>query len=200
MATTKVGLFDEFTQADRAVQVLVGSGFSAEDISLLTHDSNAEAGSTGGVKGNAPVVEAGGILSELGNIIRGRLTVVVPAIGLLVAVGPLASALARTTLGTPACGLLEALTAIGISEAYGGDYADGVRRGGTLVAVRTTDRLADRAEDILKIHKAVDMQKRAARWRHGGWVTFTPQADPFSFEERTREHEIAGTEHQVYPR
>ena len=196
MATTIVGLFDGITQADCAVRVLVGSGFNSEDISILTHDSNGEAGSTGGVKRNESVTGGGGILSELGNIIHGRLTVVVPAIGLLVATGPLATTLARTTLGTPACGLLEALTAIGILEEHGGYYAEGVRRGGTLVAVRTADRLADRAEDIMKIHKAVNMQKRMAQWQHSGWVTFTPEAKPFSLEEAARERAIAGTEHK----
>jgi hypothetical protein len=195
MATTIAGLFDGFTQADHAVRVLVGSGFSSDDISILIHTNRGAPVSTGVEKGNKPAAGDNAVHHELGNIIVGRLTLLVPAMGLLGAAGPLVTALARTTLNAPSCGLLDALTAIGIAEEHVGYYAEGVRRGGIFIAVRTSDRMADRAEDIMAIHKVADMQKQTARWRQSGWVNFTPETKPLSTEEMARECEIASTEH-----
>lgn len=195
MATTVAGLFDEFTQADHAVRVLVGSGFSSDDISILIHRNRGAPVSTGVEKGNKLAARDNAVHYELGSSTIGRLTLQVPAIGLLGAAGPLATALAGTTLNTPSYELIDALTAIGIAEEYVGYYAEGVRRGGTFIAVRTSDRMADRAKDIMMIHKVADMQKRTARWRQSGWVNFTPETKPFSTEEMARECEIASMEH-----
>ena len=48
-------------------------------------------------------------------------------------------------------------------------YAEGVRRGGTVVSVRTTDADYDRALEILDAEGAVNMDEREAAWRSEGW-------------------------------
>jgi hypothetical protein len=60
-------------------------------------------------------------------------------------------------------------------------YAEGVQRGGILVAVATDDYDAERAADIMYRHGAVDIQRRAEEWRSAGWEL---GAGPDSAEDR----------------
>jgi len=48
-------------------------------------------------------------------------------------------------------------------------YAEGVRRGGTLLAVTAANYLADQAEDVLLLHGAVDLRQRTIRRQQQGW-------------------------------
>ena len=48
-------------------------------------------------------------------------------------------------------------------------YAEGTRRGGTLVAVNSPDDRIERAVDILQAHHAVDIDRKAEEWRQSGW-------------------------------
>ena len=89
------------------------------------------------------------------------------ASGLCIAIGPIATALTGAGIGAAAGGLIGGLTKAGVSENHAEYYAEGVRRGGVLVTVRTTDALAERAADILDIAGATDVDERAAEWRSG---------------------------------
>src|SRR5690348_14310028 len=44
-------------------------------------------------------------------------------------------------------------------------YEEGVRRGGTFVAVNAPEDRIDRAVDIMMAHHPVDIERRAAEWR-----------------------------------
>jgi hypothetical protein len=48
-------------------------------------------------------------------------------------------------------------------------YAEGLRRGGTIVSVRTTETDYDRALEILDAEGAVNLEEREATWRSEGW-------------------------------
>ena len=50
-------------------------------------------------------------------------------------------------------------------------YAEGLRRGGYLVTVRTNDAHYERALDILDDEGTIDIDERAASWRNEGWTT-----------------------------
>jgi len=49
-------------------------------------------------------------------------------------------------------------------------YAEGLRRGGFLVTVTTTDALHESALDILDDEGTIDMDERAESWRSEGWT------------------------------
>jgi uncharacterized protein (TIGR02271 family) len=53
---------------------------------------------------------------------------------------------------------------------YADYYAEGTRRGGTLVTATTPDNLSDRARDIMRDHHAIDVDERAEQWRNSGWT------------------------------
>jgi uncharacterized protein (TIGR02271 family) len=53
---------------------------------------------------------------------------------------------------------------------YADYYAEGTRRGGTLVTAAAPDNLAERAADIMRDHNAIDVDERAEQWRNSGWT------------------------------
>ena len=75
-------------------------------------------------------------------------------------------------VGAVVGGLVGALVEAGIPREHADIYAEAVRRGGTLVTVRTDDCLRDRVSDILNRHSPVDIEERAERWRQAGWTGF----------------------------
>ena len=53
-------------------------------------------------------------------------------------------------------------------------YAEGLRRGGTMVSVRTSDTDVDSTIAILEQHGSVDLDERETQWRSEGWSAETP--------------------------
>jgi hypothetical protein len=52
-------------------------------------------------------------------------------------------------------------------------YAEGIRRGGTLVSVETSDTL--HAEDIMNRYGSTNIHERISLWRQAGWKGFKPE-------------------------
>ena len=63
----------------------------------------------------------------------------IPGLGPVVAAGWLASTALGAAVGGAAGGLIGALTAAGVSKEDADIYAEGIRRGGTLVTARVPD-------------------------------------------------------------
>lgn len=71
-----------------------------------------------------------------------------------------------------------------------GEYAEGVRRGGTLVIVETSDEEVPRAEEIINRHGPVDIQERSERWKEGGWTRFAQDRRTMAAGEVERKREM----------
>jgi hypothetical protein len=56
---------------------------------------------------------------------------------------------------------------------------ESVRRGGTMVTVRTRDEDAGRVAALLESHKPIDPVVRGAEYRKTGWQTFDEKAPPY---------------------
>jgi hypothetical protein len=82
---------------------------------------------------------------------------------------------------------------LGLSEEEAGYYAEGVRRGGTLLTVTTTENMTNRVMDVLDRHNAVDIEERATAWRETGWSAYDPDARPYDVDEIERERARYGT-------
>ena len=91
----------------------------------------------------------GAALGGAAGLLAGLGAFVLPGIGAVVAAGWLASALAGAVAGGAAGGVVGALIEAGISENDAAGYAEGVRRGGTLVTVRVMSQDRDFYQDIL---------------------------------------------------
>ena len=143
--------------------------------------SNAAAGAvTGGVVGGA----AGLAASLMG--------LAIPGIGPIIAAGPIVSLLTGAGVGAVAGGLIGGLTDMGVSRGDAEYYAEAVRRGGALVTVRADDARAERAAEIMRNHGAVDIERRAERWRERGWTGFDEKAQPYTAADLAREEDLYG--------
>ncbi|MBS7696522.1 MULTISPECIES: general stress protein [unclassified Chelatococcus] len=196
MKTTVSALFDDYSTATEAVRDLERSGIPTDDISIIANksdrlddadDSDAaeDAGIGAGV--GAAVGGVGGLLTGLG-------IMAIPGVGPVVAAGWLAAtgvgALAGAAVGGAAGGLIGSMTSAGIPERDANLYAEGVRRGGSLVTARVEESMAAEARTILERRNAVDLTKRERVYREAGWSRFDEAAPPFTPEEIRRERDL----------
>ncbi|GJE43443.1 hypothetical protein AEGHOMDF_2622 [Methylobacterium soli] len=86
------------------------------------------------------------------------------------AAGWLVATVTGAGVGAATGGLLGGLTGAGLSEHEAETYAEGVRRGGTLVTVRADEARSDRVLAILDQHGSIDLDERAENWRSQGWT------------------------------
>jgi uncharacterized protein (TIGR02271 family) len=196
MARTIVGVFDGREEAQRVVQELVDSGYSRDDISLMMRDTRRdtrEARPTGEKREDRAAESAGigALLGGAGGLLVGLGALAIPGIGPLVAAGPLAAALAGAGVGAGLGALVGALVGMGIPEEEAQHYSEAIRRGGVLVAVRSSDDMTERAVSIMERHNPIDIERRAAEWRAEGW---TP-SEITAREQRTVETQQPITSH-----
>lgn len=91
----------------------------------------------------------GAALGGAAGLVAGVGAFVLPGIGTVIAAGWLAGALAGAVAGGAAGGVVGAMIEAGISDNDAADYAEGVRRGGTLVTIRVMSKDREFYEDIL---------------------------------------------------
>lgn len=173
---TVVALYDKLSDAHEALRELTEAGVNRDDISLLAADPDKTAGvelEKMKAKEAGPASEGaviGGVIGGLAGLVLGLSALTIPGLGPIIAAGPLASMLVGAGIGAAGGGLLGALVGWGVPETEAGYYTEAVRRGSTLVAVRTPEADVPRIVDILSRHNLVDLQQRVTYWRQQGWV------------------------------
>ena len=85
--------------------------------------------------------------------------------------------------------MIGALTDYGVSEEDAHLYSEAVRRGSTLVTVRTDDARAAKAEAILDANRPVNTRERREAYTSAGWSKYDPSAKGFTAEEIRQERE-----------
>ena len=190
MSQIAAALYDSYDAAVSAVNTLEGYGIPPADISIVVNnvdDRYAEkrptntAGDAGKGAGIGAVVGgAGGLLTGLGLL-------AIPGVGPVVAAGWLvataAGAVTGGVVGGAVGGLVGSLTQAGVPEHDANFYAEGVRRGCTLVTVRVDDVRAATVREILQRYKWVDPTVRGAVYREAGWNSFDENAPPYTAEQ-----------------
>ena len=160
MTVTISRLYDNHNDAQQAVRRLESAGVPHSDISIVANNSdswfNADkkvdrdrdgvddraegAGKGAGI--GAGVGGTAGLLAGLGLL-------AIPGLGPVVAAGWLAATAVGAAAGAATGGIVGALTEAGVSEEDAHSYAEGVRRGGTLVSARVADADRSRLDSIL---------------------------------------------------
>ena len=209
MAKTVVGLFDDFTEAQSVVQDLANAGFRRDDISIAANQtasgytgdtlSGTDASGSGHAVGKDAGIGAG--IGGVAGLLVGLGALAIPGIGPILAAGPLAAALGVTAgstvtgaiVGGVVGGLVGALTHIGVPKEHAEYYAEGVRRGGTLVTVNAPDNQAEQAVDIMNGHGAVDIDERGTSYKTAGYTGYTETAPAYTHEDITRERSLYGS-------
>jgi hypothetical protein len=215
--TTVVALFDRFEAGRAAIADIINAGTPRDRISLLANDSRA---THPGLIGNPafareqvfeesdaqPAAVTGaevgmGVGSALG-LLAGIGTLAIPGIGPLIAAGIWATVGVGAVGGGVIGGAIGAMTQHGISDKDAHLYAEGLRRGGTLVTVKATEAAYDDIARIFKAHGAVDVEKRRAAWVAEGWMSFDPDAGELAHDHvealrlATEDH-VVDHHHQV---
>lgn len=130
----------------------------------------------------------GATAGGLAGLLTGLGLLAIPGVGPVVAAGWLVATAVGAAAGGTAGGILGALTKAGTNEDDARLYAEGVRRGGTLVSARVPDADRTKYEAVLD-RSAINMRDRSAAWRKSGWQTFDPQAAPYTADQVRRERE-----------
>lgn len=185
---TITGLFDTHDQAAEAVRELRDLGVRSADISIIAN--NAQGYTVGDEDDLAESATAGAgigaLLGGAGGLLAGLGTLVIPGVGPVVAGGWLIAtavgAVAGAAFGGVTGGLISALTEAGVGEAEAHVYAEGVRRGGTLLTARVDDATAAEAETILHTHR-VDPAARRGDYEREGWTGFDEDAPAYTPDE-----------------
>lgn len=157
---------------------LTGGGTSPADPADPT-DTNPEAGGKRGAVAGTLLGGGAGLLAGIGAL-------AIPGVGPVVAAGWLIATLTGAGVGAAGGSLIGSLTGSGVSHDEANVYAEGVKRGGSLVTVRTDEANASRVEGILQRHGSADWQQRRASYGN----------DWSRFEENTSER-MAGTSTSV---
>lgn len=181
-------LYDTYDDASLAVADLERNGIPRSEISIIANNSegwysekpvsNTRAGADIG----AAVGGALGLLAGVGLL-------AIPGLGPVVAAGWAASTIAGAVAGGVAGGVIGALTEAGVSREDAEIYAEGVRRGGTIVIARVPDADYARCEAILD-RAAVDIRGRSAAWQRAGWSRFDPGAPNYTADEIRSERDL----------
>ena len=192
---TITALFDTYDHAASAVRAIRDAGIPSGDISMIANnvagelDADVDAGEGAAAGAGVGAVAGGGA-----GLLAGLGAVAIPGIGPVIAGGWLLAtavgALAGAAVGGAAGGLLGALANAGVPEEEAHVYAEGVRRGGTLVSVRADDSRADSIAAILSHAEGVDIDARKADYIAEGWRGFDEEAPAYS-EEQIRDYRTA---------
>jgi hypothetical protein len=208
MTATISRLYDDYATASQAVRQLESAGISHGDISLVasnadnwyTGDRGKEAGASrrvdrdrDGVDDRAEGAAAGGgigaAVGGTAGLLAGLGLLAIPGLGPVVAAGWLAATAAGAAAGGATGGIIGALSQSGIGEDDAHVYAEGIRRGGTLVTVRVPESDKARVEAILD-RSAVDIRDRGAAYRKSGWKKFDPNAPAYTADQVRKEREL----------
>jgi hypothetical protein len=115
----------------------------------------------------------------------------IPGLGPVVAAGWLAATAVGAAAGAATGGIVGALTEAGVSKDDAPLYAEGVRRGGTLVSARVPDADRARLESILN-QSSVDLRDRSSAWKKTGWRGYDPSSQPYSADQVQKERQLYG--------
>lgn len=184
--TTVTGLFDNYYDAKFAVEQLEDAGIPSDDITIISRTRDGrrvEAQDDNTAEGAAAGAGVGAVAGGTGGLLAGLGIVAIPGVGPVVAAGwliaTLVGAAGGAVVGGAAGGIVGALTRSGISEDDANVYAEGVRRGGSLVIARVAgDRVAV-ANEILDRIPRIDIPDRRAFYDEQGWKRFDERLGPY---------------------
>jgi hypothetical protein len=224
MQVTIARLYETYPAAVRVVDALLIAGVPAQDISLISNNSDnwfdpsttnakvveskptdikpsaaqpsdvksdptksatpdAAGASSDRVEGGLVGAAIGAIAATAGTAIGTLAMLAIPGVGPVVGAGWLLGFLvAGAAVGGVTGGLLGALASAGVNEADAAVYAEGVRRGGSVVAARISPANVPKVESVME-EGAVNIAERRADFRRSGWQTFDPAAPPYSADQ-----------------
>ena len=199
MTKTIVALYDHRSDAETASRDLQAAGFESSAIEILSH-GDLIGGSWGSGSSMTDTTTTGDTsLGAAGGMARTDLSTgyvaspnTVPGSGMGTGIGTGTTATGTTgytgsTTGTGSGGMLTRLAGWGVPNQDAQVYAEGVRRGGSLLKVRLDEDDVDRAMEVLERGNVVDVEARGSAYRESGWTGYDETAD--YYDDRSAEEE-----------
>ncbi|HZL01018.1 MAG TPA: general stress protein [Caulobacteraceae bacterium] len=193
MTRTVTRLFDNYADAQAAVTRLEAMGVPHADISIVASNADGRHGDAadGAARDAGKGASIGAVAGGAGGLLAGLGLLAIPGLGPVVAAGWLVStavgAVAGAAAGGATGGVVGALTHAGVKESDAHVYAEGVRRGGTLVSAKVDDARYSQAEAALAEAKGVDAAERGAAYRTSGWTAFDENAPAYTADQVVEE-------------
>jgi hypothetical protein len=176
--------YETYPQAEQAVRALKSAGVDSSDISLVANHKasepyfkNTEAEAVATDAGVGAAIGGGvGLLAGLAGL-------AIPGVGPVLGAGWLMTTLLGAIAGTATGGFVGALTETGVTEEDAHVYAEAVRRGGTVLTVRST--LGDEITlEALNNANPIDPRAKRADYEKEGWSRFDQDAREGEMRER----------------
>jgi hypothetical protein len=101
----------------------------------------------------------------------------IPGVSALAANGAWVPVAVAAVIGGVIGVVIGLLTDHGVSGADSALYAEGLKRGGTLLTAVVAEDMAGRATEILKNHSAAQVAERPGEWSAEGWVSLDTHHD-----------------------
>ncbi|SOC83027.1 hypothetical protein SAMN05421890_1455 [Ensifer adhaerens] len=193
---TVTGLYDGYDDAKAAVEALEDTGVPSDDISIVTHDSDGvdvEGQGNRAAEGAGSGAGVGAVAGGAGGLLAGLGMLAIPGVGPVVAAGWLAAtaagAVAGAVAGGAVGGIVGAMVESGVPDEDAELYAEGIRRGASLVIARVDEKDFASAEATLNRSPRVDLAARRASYAEQGWTGFDENAEPYTPTQIAAERE-----------
>ncbi|CAO3443525.1 YsnF/AvaK domain-containing protein [Azospirillum largimobile] len=203
MTKTIVALYDHRSEAETASRDLQAAGFETSAVEILSHADLTSGGWSGSDTTGLGTTTGDSSMGAASGMARTDLSTgyvaspnTVPGssmdtgLGTGTGMGAGMGSTTGSTTGTTGSGILTRLSGWGIPNQDAQVYAEGVRRGGTLLKLRLDEEDVDRAMEVLERGNVVDVEERSAAYRNSGWTGFDESADYYddssADEERMR--------------
>jgi len=196
--TTKTitGLFDIYDNAAQSVREIEAIGIPRDDLSVVANNTDNRYVTTEGSNAGPDAAAGAGVGAILGGgagVLAGLGLLAIPGVGPVVAAGWLVTAAVGAVAGAGAGGItggvIGSLTSSGVSKEHAHIYAEGIRRGGTLVTARVEEHQVAAVEEIMRRNLAVDPASRGRAYRDAGWKSFDETASPYTASELAQERQ-----------
>lgn len=183
--TTITRLYDSYAHARIVIRDLKAAGIADSDISVVANQAGASIEEE--TSNTATGASLGAVAGGGAGLLAGLGMMAIPGVGPVVAAGWLAATLAGAVAGAASGGVIGALTELGHTPEDAELYAEGLRRGGTLVTVRADSRRETEIALIMDRSQPVDTGLRRDEYRNAGWSGFDPAAAPHTMSDVERE-------------
>lgn len=161
MTKTVVALYDSVSDAETVSTELSSAGFTdTEVVDNSSSGTDRAAWSGNEVTDSSLAAGAPGIVGT--------------------PLGAMAGSDASSTSSAVSEGIMGRLRRAGVPEDDSHVYAEGVRRGGSLVIARLADDNVDRGLEIMSNYRPVDIDERGSQWRTEGWSKYDESAGPYT--------------------
>lgn len=183
-------LYDSYEAAKDAVESLEKSGVPSDHISIISNrngEQHVEGQGNNAAEGAGTGAGLGAVAGGAGGLLTGLGLLAIPGVGPVVAAGWLAAtatgAAAGAVVGAAAGGIVGAMIESGVSEEEAHVYAEGVRRGGAVVAAKVEEQEVASSQAILRNPNSVDVAARRQAYSNEGWTRFDDAAEPYTTEQ-----------------